>query len=85
MVESLLQNADKLDNIWLIGFAMGTIIFQWWLIVHLYKENKKEYDNIVKINAEIIQESAKTIQFLKQIVDSNEKLNERIDLFFMKK
>lgn len=85
MLETLFENADKLDNIWLIWFMVWTVIFQWWLVVHLYKENKKENWNLSWINNEVLKELSILSVLMKEIAESNAKTNERIDYLFIKK
>ncbi len=85
MIEALLNNAEKLDNIGLIWFMVWTIIFQWWLIIHLYKENKKENKILVDINNNVIKQFEVMWEVLKDISSNNAKLNERIDYYFIKK
>jgi hypothetical protein len=84
MLETLLQNLEKFDNLSLIWFSVCTVIFQWWLIIHLYKENKKENKNLVEINNSIIKEFSVLTEWIKTIAESNGKINDRIDEVLMR-
>ena len=84
MIETIIQNAEKLNNITLIWFSMCTVLFQWWLIIHLYKENKKENKNLVEINNSIIKEFSVVTEGIKTIAESNGKINDRIDEVLMR-
>lgn len=79
MIDSLIQNVDALSKVWFTSLAVWTIIFQWWLIVHLYRENKKESKILIDINNNVIKEFTVITQGLKVIAESNAKINERID------
>lgn len=56
MIETLITNADKLDNIGLVGFMMMTIIYQWWDRTRLEREYRKENKELLQINNEVISE-----------------------------